>query len=171
MDSYSSDDIAAARSLQFSTYMYVSMATFWCYDYTCSLHEEWTYLLRSDWSKVKCLYVVTRYLPFSLLAVVLWKYFTQNEPNSGRCLVLLDLDSGLCTASLFFSECFFVLRTYVLWNNNRILLAAMLSTLFACLVASLSLVFTANNEDTGCTRSHLHSGVPQPLNHFVHFHR
>ncbi|KAG1803260.1 hypothetical protein EV424DRAFT_1544930 [Suillus variegatus] len=36
---------------------------------------------------------------------------------------------------------FFILRTYVLWNKNRILLAAMLSTFFTFLGASFGIVF------------------------------
>ncbi|KAG2356336.1 hypothetical protein BDR07DRAFT_454279 [Suillus spraguei] len=99
----SSDNIAAARSLQFCAYMYVSIATFWCYDYICSLHEEWTYLLRSDRSKVKCLYIVTRYLPFIYLVTVLWHHFTPDE-NPERCWVLADLKSGLGIALVSFSE-------------------------------------------------------------------
>ncbi|KAG0703300.1 hypothetical protein DFH29DRAFT_1068653 [Suillus ampliporus] len=56
---YSADDIAAARSLY--TYIMihvppvhfhsVAMATFWTYDYACSLHQEWTFLLRSRWTR------------------------------------------------------------------------------------------------------------------------
>ncbi|KAG2354254.1 hypothetical protein BDR07DRAFT_621655 [Suillus spraguei] len=63
---YSSDDITAARSLQFSMYIYMSTTALWIHDYACSLHEEWTFLLRSDWSKVKCLYcymIPPLYLP------------------------------------------------------------------------------------------------------------
>ncbi|KAG2361979.1 hypothetical protein BDR07DRAFT_1087872 [Suillus spraguei] len=133
---YSSDDIAAARSLQFFRYTYMSATALWIYDYACSLHEEWTFLLRSDWSKVKGLYIVTRYHPFIYLTTVLWKYFTTNE-NQDTCRVLTDLGSGLAIASIIFSECFFILRTYVLWNKNKILLAAMASTCFVFLVASL----------------------------------
>ncbi|KAG2364368.1 hypothetical protein BDR07DRAFT_1482483 [Suillus spraguei] len=139
---YSSDNIAEARSLQFLTYIYVSMATFWIYDYACSLQEEWMFLLRSDWSKVKGLYIVTRYLPFIIIVTVLWKYFAPNE-NMEACHVLNNLNSGLGIASVIFSECFFVLRTYVLWNKNRILLGAMSSTSVAFLVASFSSTFTA----------------------------
>ncbi|KAG2078162.1 hypothetical protein BDR04DRAFT_451729 [Suillus decipiens] len=148
------------------------MTTFWCYDYACTLHEEWTFLLRSDWSKVKGLYIVTRYLPFSFLAVVLWMSFNTNE-NPGKCWVLIILDSGLGIALVFLSECFFMLRTYVLWNNNRILLAAMLSTFFAFLVASFGFVFGTYiyTVPAGCARCHLPSGVLQSLKHSVYSHR
>lgn len=60
------------------------------YDYACSFHEEvilitlrstsfliscrfkWTFLLRSGWSRIKFLYVVTRYVPFLLFAAHLY---------------------------------------------------------------------------------------------------
>ncbi|KAG2104286.1 hypothetical protein BD769DRAFT_1695923 [Suillus cothurnatus] len=156
---YSSDDIAAARSFQFATYIYTSMAAFWVYDYACSLHGEWSFLLRSHWNKVKGLYVATRYLPFILLTTNLYMNFTPNESPS-RCRVLANIDSGIGMVSVVFSECFFILRTYALWDNNKILLAAMASTFFvsfrsthdiqasgkcisqAFLVASFSIAFT-----------------------------
>ncbi|KAG2357617.1 hypothetical protein BDR07DRAFT_1612419 [Suillus spraguei] len=124
---YSSDDIAAAMSLQFCTYIYVSMATFWCYDYICSLHEEWTYLLWSDRRKIKYLYILTRGLPFTLLATILYQYFISNE-TPDKCRMLANVDSAIVTLSAICSEAFFVLRTCALWNNNKILIAVMLST-------------------------------------------
>ncbi|KAG1844410.1 hypothetical protein C8R48DRAFT_458752 [Suillus tomentosus] len=116
------------------------MATFWTYDYACSLHEEWTFLLRSHWTKMKGLYIATRYLPFIMLATDLYRSFTLNENTSG-CLVSVHISSGLCTVLSIFSGCFFILRTYVLWNKNRILFAAMLSTFFTFLGASFGIVF------------------------------
>ncbi|KAG2106197.1 uncharacterized protein F5147DRAFT_233079 [Suillus discolor] len=125
---YSTNDIAAARSLQFATYMFMSIATIWTYDYACSFHEEWTFLLQSHWSKMKGLYVFTRYLPFIILAVDLCMSLTPNE-NSSTCRMLQNINSGLGIVVATFSECFFILRTYVLWDKNRILLVAMLSSL------------------------------------------
>ncbi|KAG1760942.1 hypothetical protein EDD22DRAFT_987772 [Suillus occidentalis] len=137
---YSSDDIAAARSLQIATYIYVSTATFWTYDYACSLHEEWTFLLRSHWSKVKGMYIVTRYLPFIFLIMDLYLNFTLNE-NPNKCRVLDNIGSASGIVSGMFSDFFFILRTYTLWNNSRIMLVAMLSTFFIFLVASLGISF------------------------------
>ncbi|KAG2114264.1 uncharacterized protein F5147DRAFT_21017 [Suillus discolor] len=74
-------------SLQSVKYIHASMATFWTYDYVCSLHEEWTFLLQSRWNKMKCLYIITRYLPFIFLAMDLSMYFTPNE-NPGVCDVV-----------------------------------------------------------------------------------
>ncbi|KAG1794556.1 uncharacterized protein HD556DRAFT_1536058 [Suillus plorans] len=105
------------------------MAAFWAYDYACSLHEEWTFLLRSRWSKMKGLYIVTRYLPFILLITDLYMSFTSNE-NPVKCGTLANISSGFGMILAICSECFFILRTYALWNRNRILLAAILGTFF-----------------------------------------
>ncbi|KAG1726125.1 hypothetical protein EDD22DRAFT_447134 [Suillus occidentalis] len=95
------------------------MATFWIYDYACSLHLEWTFLLRSRWSKVKGLYIIARYVPFLLLAGHLYMNFIPNE-NSDKCQLLNNVCSCFSLISVFCSECFFVLRTYALWNNNKL---------------------------------------------------
>ncbi|KAG2038803.1 hypothetical protein BDR03DRAFT_953617 [Suillus americanus] len=138
---YSADDIAAATSLQFFAYIYVSITTFWTYDYVCSLHEEWRFLLVSHWTKVKGLYIVTRYVPFLLLATNLYLSFIPNE-TPGKFRVLDNINTGLGLLSAVCSEGFFVLRTCALWNNNRILLAAMLVTVPTFIGASIGIVFT-----------------------------
>ncbi|KAG2139578.1 uncharacterized protein EDB93DRAFT_695181 [Suillus bovinus] len=166
---YSTDDIAAAKSLQFATYIHTSMATFWIYDYISSLKEEWTFLRRSHWNKMKVLYIVTRYLPFILLATDLYMSFISNG-NTVGCQALGDISLGIGMLIVICSECFFILRTYVLWNQNRILLAAMGSTFFSFLVASFSIAFTTT-VPAARTCFHLPSGIPQFLKHSVHFHR
>ncbi|KAG2155253.1 uncharacterized protein EDB93DRAFT_93040 [Suillus bovinus] len=97
---YSTADIAAARSLQSTKYIHMSVATFWIYDYACCVHEEWRFLLKSRWTKMK----------------------------------------GLDLVLIIFSEWFFILRIYVLWDNHRILLVAMLSTFLSFLGASSGIV-------------------------------
>ncbi|KAG2121308.1 hypothetical protein DEU56DRAFT_96895 [Suillus clintonianus] len=135
---YSPDDIAAARSLQFFAFTSTSIATFWTYEYACTLHEEWTFLLRSRCTKVKAIYIVTRYVPFLLLTTNLYLSFIPNE-NPDKCRVLVNICSGFGTISVICSECFFILRTYALWNKNRIVLAAMISTFLTFIVVSMSL--------------------------------
>lgn len=138
---YSADDVAAATSLQFFTYLYISITTFWIYDYVCSFHEEWRFLLNSHWTKVKGLYIVTRYVPFLLLATNLYLSFIPNE-TPGKCRVLDNICTGFGILSAVSSEVFFVLRTCALWNNNRILLAAMLVTAISFVGASIGVTFT-----------------------------
>ncbi|KAG2123079.1 hypothetical protein DEU56DRAFT_65542 [Suillus clintonianus] len=102
------------------------------YDYACSLYEEWTFLFRSRWTKVKGLYIITRHAPFVLLSTELVKFFTPD-----KCLMSLKIHFCLGIISVICSEFFFVLRTYALWSNNRIVLAAVLTTFLAVTVASI----------------------------------
>ncbi|KAG1728324.1 hypothetical protein EDB19DRAFT_162657 [Suillus lakei] len=139
---YSADDIAAAKSLQLEAYLYTLIATFWAYDYVCSLNEEWTFLIQSRWTKVKGLYIITRCVPFCLITTNLYLNSTPNE-NPNKCRILIDVSSCFSLMSITCSESFFVLRTYALWNNNKVLLVAMLSALFAAIVSSFVICFTA----------------------------
>ncbi|KAG2142977.1 hypothetical protein DEU56DRAFT_792787 [Suillus clintonianus] len=138
---YSADDITAASGLQVLSYLCVSMATLWIYDYVCSLHGEWAFLLQSRWSKAKCLYILARNVPFVILTIDLYLYFTPNE-NPDKCLMLISIYSCFSCISVFCSEYIFVLRTYALWNNNKYVLAATICTSIAFLVASIYIAFT-----------------------------
>ncbi|KAG2145341.1 uncharacterized protein EDB93DRAFT_1151815 [Suillus bovinus] len=139
---YSVDVVAAARSLQIFTFIYTSMATFWTYDYACSFREEGVFLLRSSWNRVKCLYVVARYVPFLLFAAHLYLNFFPDE-TSDRCQFINNICSTFSLISIVCSECFFILRTYALWDNNKVVLAIMLSTFAAVIVGSMVALFTA----------------------------
>ncbi|KAG2345959.1 hypothetical protein BDR05DRAFT_1058087 [Suillus weaverae] len=172
---YSTDDIVVATSLQRLAYLYMSMTTFWTYDYACSLHEEWKFLCRSRWTKVKALYIITRYLPFFLIIMYLCLNFTPNE-NPNKCRILIDIYSSFSQISLICSECisssyttyvflphpihegFFVLRTYALWNKNRIVLVGMLSAAFAMVVTSVGIRFT--NISTSYVTTSAIQGIP-----------
>ncbi|KAG1789694.1 uncharacterized protein HD556DRAFT_1395743 [Suillus plorans] len=123
---YSADDIAGCSSKELA----VLYTTLWTYDYVCSIHEEWTYLLQSHWGRMKGMYIVTRYLPFILLATDLYRAFRSSTHRADYQLTLVfHISSGTCMLVIC-SEWFFILRTYVHWDNNGFLLAAMLSTFF-----------------------------------------
>ncbi|KAG2124607.1 hypothetical protein DEU56DRAFT_983533 [Suillus clintonianus] len=139
---YSADTVAAARSLQTYTYIYASAATFWTYDYACSLHQELAFLLQSRWTKVKGLYIVTRYAPFLLFVGHLYLNFIPNN-NPDKCQLINNICSCFSLISVICSECFFIIRTYALWNNNKFVLVAMLTAFLAVIVASVGVLFTA----------------------------
>ncbi|KAJ8588166.1 hypothetical protein M405DRAFT_820153 [Rhizopogon salebrosus TDB-379] len=140
---YSADAIAAANSIQTVTYMYVSMATFWTYDYFCSVRKEWTFLLQSRWTKVKGLFILTRYTPFLLLIVHLYLSLVPNE-TPDKCQLLNNISSAFSLISVISSECFFILRTYALWNNNKVVLAFIVTTFCAAVAASIVVAFSAS---------------------------
>ncbi|KAG2040846.1 hypothetical protein BDR03DRAFT_947532 [Suillus americanus] len=131
------------------------MATFWIYDYISSLHQEWTFLLRSRWTKVKALYIVTRYVPFLIPIVNLYLTVAPNEDNN-KCQISINVISSLSLISFVCSECFFIIRTYTLWKKNRILLIAMVSAISAVTVTCTIISFTPIMI-SDCLRPHLHS--------------
>ncbi|KAG2054088.1 hypothetical protein BDR06DRAFT_426789 [Suillus hirtellus] len=135
----SETDRQPARSLQFTKYTSTSMATFLIYDYACSLDEEWTFLLRSHWTKMKGLYIVTRLLPLILCALSLHMSLTPSNDNA--CRISGNLTLGLDLVSAASSEWVFILRTYVLWNKNRVLLATMLCFSFTVIVTPFGIAF------------------------------
>ncbi|KAG2137034.1 hypothetical protein DEU56DRAFT_353868 [Suillus clintonianus] len=136
---YSAADIEAAMNLQLSMHLYTALATFWTYDYACSLEQEWIFLFRSRWTKVKGLYIVTRHVPFFLIMDLL--VFTSND-SPDKCRVLSSIYSCFALISLTCSECFFVLRTYSLLNRNKIILTAMMTSLFATTASTVAIFFT-----------------------------
>ncbi|KAG2137044.1 hypothetical protein DEU56DRAFT_804754 [Suillus clintonianus] len=139
---YSADDLTAAGILQYFGYICTILVTLWTYDYVCSLREESTFLLQSRWTKVKALYIITRYAPFCLVITNMYLALVPNE-NVNKCRMLIDIYTCFAVISLTGSECFFVLRTYALWSSNRMVLVAMLSTLVTIIVSFVSLWFTA----------------------------
>ncbi|KAG2344917.1 hypothetical protein BDR05DRAFT_998918 [Suillus weaverae] len=118
------------------------MATFWIYDYVCSLDEEWMFLRQSRRTRVKVLYIIARYVPFLFVITDVFLNFAPNE-NTKKCKILVNIFSSLGVISLACSECFFVLRTYALWNSNKMVLVAMLSTLFTIIVSFIGICFSA----------------------------
>ncbi|KAG1730441.1 hypothetical protein EDB19DRAFT_2042004 [Suillus lakei] len=125
---------------------------------TIEAHEEWTFLLRSHWTKVKGLYIIIRYGPFFLIIVDLLTFASDENPK--KCQILSTITACFSIVLVISTECIspssqhtrapdlihpgiFVTRTYALWNKNRIVLIGMLSTLVAIIVASIGTSFTA----------------------------
>ncbi|KAG1835981.1 hypothetical protein DFJ58DRAFT_917808, partial [Suillus subalutaceus] len=131
---YSADDITAATSLQFfaacpdefSSAVKLPYPDLRLYLFV-SRRGNWRFLLVSHWTTVKGLYIVTRYVPFLLLAINLYLSLIPNE-TPGKCRVLDNINTGFGILSVVCSEAYFALRTCALWNNDRILLTAVLST-------------------------------------------
>ncbi|KAG1818562.1 uncharacterized protein BJ212DRAFT_1479565 [Suillus subaureus] len=55
-----------------------------------------------------------------------------------------NIDTGLAIVSGVFSEGFFVIRTWVLWDNDRNLLVAILVTALTFMGASIGILFATN---------------------------
>lgn len=80
-------------------------------------------------------------MPFLLFVGHLYLNFIPNEdPN--KCLMLSIICRCFKLILVICSEYFFILRTYVLWNKNNVVLGAMLSAFFAVVVAFGSILFS-----------------------------
>lgn len=103
------------------------------------------FLFCSRWRRVKLLYVVTRYTPFLLFAAHLHMNFAPDD-ISDTCQFVNNICSCLSVILFVCSESFFVLRTYVLWDNNKVVLAAMLLAFVTLFAGAMAAVFsvTAN---------------------------
>ncbi|KAG1738000.1 hypothetical protein EDB19DRAFT_1909443 [Suillus lakei] len=66
--------------------------------------------------------------------------FASNE-DPDKCRMLINIYSCFGVISLVCSECHFVLRTYALWNDSRIVLVGLLSAIFASIVSSFGTRF------------------------------
>ncbi|KAG2050509.1 hypothetical protein BDR06DRAFT_974422 [Suillus hirtellus] len=129
-------------------YTCVTLVTIWTYDYISSLHEEWTFLLRSRWTKVKALYIIARYVPFSLVAADLYMIFAPNKDADAvsvqrTCPLMNHADCVNSPEMLDVDE--YLLITYALWNKNRIVLVAMLFALFAITVSFIGFWFATSD--------------------------
>ncbi|KAG2147681.1 hypothetical protein DEU56DRAFT_133945 [Suillus clintonianus] len=148
------------------------MATFWIYDYACSVRQEGTFLFCSRWSRVKFLYVVTRYVPFLLFVAHLTLNFVPDE-TSNMCQFVNNVCSAFSLISIVCSECFFILRTYVLWNQNKVVLVAMILTFAGVIVGSMVALFSSTatapfetssiSGITGCYQSSGSAGLFVPF--------
>ncbi|OAX39793.1 hypothetical protein K503DRAFT_52847 [Rhizopogon vinicolor AM-OR11-026] len=67
-------------------------------------------------------------------------FIPDETPN--RCQFVNNICSCFSYISIIFSEFFFILRTYVLWNNNKVVLVVTLSTFAALLVGSAVALFS-----------------------------
>ncbi|KAG1790747.1 hypothetical protein EV424DRAFT_1355198 [Suillus variegatus] len=117
------DEIAAAKSLQYLGLSVDSDILVCC--------SKWTFLRQSRWTKVKVLYIIARYVPFLFVITDIFLNFAPNE-DTRKCKILVYIYSS-----------FFVLRTYALWNSNKIVLVAMLSALFAVMASFIGICFSA----------------------------
>ncbi|KAG2130769.1 uncharacterized protein EDB93DRAFT_1108290 [Suillus bovinus] len=113
----------------------MSLQIYTTYDFACLLQEEWTFLLQSRWTKVKGLYIASRFVPFLLLIGHLYTNFIPSD-NPGKCKILITICSVFSQIAAVCSECFFVLRTYALWRHNRFVLAGLLAFFFSWRMAN-----------------------------------
>ncbi|KAF8834101.1 hypothetical protein BDN67DRAFT_1006190 [Paxillus ammoniavirescens] len=103
-------------------YVHVSVTTLFTFDYFCQLEDEVTFIWsRRDWSVGKVLFVLTRYIPFIIIPLILCAIFATNL-DVHTCETLLYITTILEIVAITLSEVIFGLRAYAMWNRNRAVL-------------------------------------------------
>ncbi|EIW86198.1 hypothetical protein CONPUDRAFT_140867 [Coniophora puteana RWD-64-598 SS2] len=149
--------VDAATSYQTFNYVYVSVAALWVYDYVVTLDVEISFLRYSYVRRIKALYLATRFLPFAMLGIHLFRVlpvcsaahrlFTARTVNldpgesEAMCNLYDDVSSGLSLLIVLCSESLFILRTYAVWKCDKRILALILASFIIAIVLTVVVSF------------------------------
>ncbi|KAF8834102.1 hypothetical protein BDN67DRAFT_976238 [Paxillus ammoniavirescens] len=116
-----------------ANYFQASIATLFIFDYFYQLEDEVTFVWsQRGWGVGKSLFVLTRYIPFIIIPLILFSFFTANL-EVDICKTLLYAIAILETVAIALSEVTFGLRAYAMWNRSR-------AVLVICCCASIAYV-------------------------------
>ncbi|KIK92003.1 hypothetical protein PAXRUDRAFT_830360, partial [Paxillus rubicundulus Ve08.2h10] len=113
----------------------VSIAILFISDYFYKLEDELTLVWsRRGWSVGKALFVLTRYIPWVIIPVMLFSTFTTNL-DVHTCKTVLYFLVVLDAVAIALSEAIFSFRVYAMWNRNMTVLVILCCTTTVLLVA------------------------------------
>ncbi|EJT96786.1 hypothetical protein DACRYDRAFT_19092 [Dacryopinax primogenitus] len=127
---------------QQSTYGLAIGMTLWAYDWMLTLQQETQYVWYSKWTPGKILFLAVRYGGFSTLIVYLY------------VVAGADVTQSRCTFALYWALCnqvvaigaasvILALRTYAVWNRNRIAAGVILAAWLAMVGCALRFLVMA----------------------------
>ncbi|KAJ3568249.1 hypothetical protein NP233_g5832 [Leucocoprinus birnbaumii] len=127
-------------------------------EWLLTLDLELLFIWNSRWSIMKILYLVTRYLPFTDVSMVLWHQF--GPPMSvSHCFFEFDFTSVATALGIALAEVILTLRTWAVWGQTRLATYA-LATLYCITWSSLVIIVSiylrkaeraTSNVGSGCT--------------------
>ncbi|TCD65030.1 hypothetical protein EIP91_003307 [Steccherinum ochraceum] len=154
--------IDAAISKEFVTYLDLVAAAVLAYDYSLNIADEARFIWFSPFSLGKSLYFLTRYPVIIDMSLVLYHQFAVLSP--GRCDLLYKVIGYMLGVGTLISESILVMRTWVIWNRNRMVGLALVTGLVLCwvpvfyfLAQSLNSLVFADPPAPGLTGCYLHS--------------
>ncbi|KAF8887424.1 hypothetical protein CPB85DRAFT_1441729 [Mucidula mucida] len=123
--------ITALEHMQIVTYFDVASTALLVHEYILTFEQEVTLIWPSAWNITKILYLLTRYLPFVDAVLVLWHQFTPNMPLD-QCYLAYKSTGWMFTISFAMAEVILTIRTWAVWNRNRLLTFALPIFYIAC---------------------------------------
>ncbi|KLO15028.1 hypothetical protein SCHPADRAFT_282963 [Schizopora paradoxa] len=143
MASSSTDSIAVLASELTDTiavkYFYLSNAVILYYDTLLNLREDVKYIWMSRWSLGKCLYILSRYLAFVDLTLLL-VYTFDSRLRPSQCLPLYKASAWFQVAGVIFAELILIVRTYAIYQRSRPMLCYLIALHLGLTLPSLNII-------------------------------
>ncbi|OAX32171.1 hypothetical protein K503DRAFT_631803 [Rhizopogon vinicolor AM-OR11-026] len=98
-------------------YGYVALTTIWVYDYILCISDSIVYIVKSQWGLATLPYLACSHLPFGFLLLCILEV-VQPDASSALCVSYFSVATYIGMLSMFFSECIFVVRAYVVWERR-----------------------------------------------------
>jgi len=100
-------------------YMFISAASALVYDYFLMLHLEIKYVWLSRWSYTKVLFLGIRYTSFAVTCLALYNQLFPGV-SSGTCRISYPAEVWLSLFEMTSAEAILAIRTWAVWNGNKI---------------------------------------------------
>ncbi|THH32838.1 hypothetical protein EUX98_g1348 [Antrodiella citrinella] len=110
--------ISGFEILRTETYLDVASAALLVYDFILTFHSEVTLIWPSQWNPVKVLFVLTRYLPFVNMCLVLF-YQTKENIDVEMCQKTYYPAGWLIVIGIVVAEVILVVRTWAIWGRSQ----------------------------------------------------
>ncbi|KAJ3574789.1 hypothetical protein NP233_g1532 [Leucocoprinus birnbaumii] len=107
-----------------TTYVNFASGTIVALDWLLTFDWEVSFIWKSDWSVMKVLYLLARYLPFVDVTLVLYHHFAHN-PTNYHCQRLFTAQAFFFVAGATLVELIFTLRTWAVWKQDKRLMPAL----------------------------------------------
>ncbi|KAF9448153.1 hypothetical protein P691DRAFT_775626 [Macrolepiota fuliginosa MF-IS2] len=109
-------------------YTMLSSVTIMIFDWMLTFNMETSLIWKSKWNTTKVLYLITRYLPFITLPVLLYHEFPGVALSKSACKQLHDYGAYAFVVGACFSEMLLTIRTWAIWGKGRGLTYALFGT-------------------------------------------
>ncbi|KLO09660.1 hypothetical protein SCHPADRAFT_1000121 [Schizopora paradoxa] len=124
-------------------YTFLSAIVLLLYDAVINLSDEISLIWRQRWSFGKVLYIVTRYGCFIDAAVALLYGFSASL-SIESCRAVYQIANWMMTFGVHICQVVLILRTYAIWDRNRVLLAYLCTVQLGAIIASIILLYFSN---------------------------
>jgi len=113
------------NSFQIYSYFRFVCGTLLVYDYLLTFSDEANLIWKRGWSLFGVTYYAVKYLPF--IDMLILSYFEQYLPHAdaGSCEMIYIVYSICTFVGVELANCILILRTYVLWDKDKRILASL----------------------------------------------